>query len=196
MMMTHAAGSRPQPEPPSARDPVIARFERLIAPRVDAAFNLAVWLVGSRSDAEEIVLGACLRAFNELDEVRDRQALVRLLAIVHAACYGWLRANRGSDRQDRCEHGPARRQPETSVHRLPPGQKEPEQHGLTAAVAAMAVEEREVLILHEIEHLTCREIAAVTNTSINLTRSRLLSAAGRLHVTMRPRLSLLPATSP
>jgi len=193
--MTYSVRRRLLPASSAERDPIAARFERLIAPHVDAAFNLVVWLIGSRSDAEDIVIGACLRFFQEPDEAREEQALVRLLAIVHAACYRWIRDNRADNQPIRRELTLAQLPGEVSVHRPLRWQEDPEQQSLTTAVTAIPVGEREVLILHEIEHLTCQEIAAITNTPVSLIRSRLRSAAARLSVTMRPRLSLLPAAS-
>ena len=38
-------------------------FERLTLPHLDAAFNLAFWLVRSEADAEDIVQDAYVRAF-------------------------------------------------------------------------------------------------------------------------------------
>lgn len=192
IIMIHRA-SRWRPTASSAeRDPAIARLERLIAPHVDAAFNLVIWLIGSRSEAEDIVLRACLRAFHEPDEMREEQALVRLLALVHAACYRWLSDNRANDQLLRHELGPAQLPCRAPVHRPAPWQENLEQQRLATAVIALPVEEREVLVLHEIELLTCREIAAITNTPVSLTRSRLLSAVARLGVTMCPMLSPLP----
>ncbi len=40
-----------------------ARFEQLVLPHLDAAFNLARWLLRSRSDAEDVAQEALLRAF-------------------------------------------------------------------------------------------------------------------------------------
>jgi hypothetical protein len=40
-----------------------ARFEQLVLPHLDAAFNLAVWILSSRSDAEDVTQDAMLRAF-------------------------------------------------------------------------------------------------------------------------------------
>lgn len=171
--MCYSARNRLLPASSAERDPAIGRFEDLITPHVDAAFNLAVWLTGSRSGAEDIVLGACLRAFQELGEVRDRQVFVRLLAIVHAACYRWIQ-DKGADEQSfRSEQ---LRAGELSVHRATSEHEDPGQEVLTTRVAALPVREREVLILYEIEHLTFREIAAVTNASVGTTRSRLLFA--------------------
>ena len=174
--MCYSACSRLLPASSAERDPAIARFEDLIAPHVDAAFNLAVWLTESKSGAEDVVVGACLRAFQELGEVRDKQVLVRLLAIVHAACYRWIQ-DKGADEQSvRSKQSPARRAGKLSVHRATPEHEDPGQEVLTTLVAALPVREREVLILHEIEHLTFREIGAVTNASVGTTRSRLLFA--------------------
>jgi DNA-directed RNA polymerase specialized sigma24 family protein len=40
-----------------------ARFEQLVLPHLDAAFNLAVWILSSRTDAEDVTQDAMLRAF-------------------------------------------------------------------------------------------------------------------------------------
>ena len=164
--MCYSARSRLRPALSAERDPAIARFEDLIAPCLDAAFNLAVWLTGSKPSAEDVVLGACLSAFQELGEIRDKQVLVRLLAIVHAACYRWIQ-DKGADEQSvRLEQSPARRAGERSVHRATPEHEDHGQEVLTTLVGALPVREREVLILHDIEQLTFHEIAAVTNASV------------------------------
>ena len=40
-----------------------ARFEATVMPHLDAAYNLARWLSGSASDADDVVQEAYLRAF-------------------------------------------------------------------------------------------------------------------------------------
>jgi RNA polymerase sigma factor (sigma-70 family) len=185
--MCYAARGRLLPASSAERDPAIARFQDLIAPCLDAAFNLAVWLTGSKPGAEDVVLGACLSAFQELRDVRDKQVLVWLLAIVHAACYRWIQ-DKGADEQSvRSEQSPARGAGELSVHRVTPEHEGSGQEVLTALVAALPIREREVLILHEIEHLTFREIAAVTNASVGTTRSRLLFAQRHMSAWQRTR---------
>ena len=39
------------------------RFEQLVLPHLDAGFNLAAWLLSSRSDAEDVTKEAILRAY-------------------------------------------------------------------------------------------------------------------------------------
>jgi DNA-directed RNA polymerase specialized sigma24 family protein len=40
-----------------------ARFEQLVLPHLDAAFNLSRWLLRSRADAEDVAQEAMLRSF-------------------------------------------------------------------------------------------------------------------------------------
>src|SRR5580704_12444825 len=40
-----------------------ARFEQLVLPHLDAAFNLARWILRGRADAEDVAQEAMLRAF-------------------------------------------------------------------------------------------------------------------------------------
>jgi RNA polymerase sigma-70 factor (ECF subfamily) len=46
------------------------RFERVMLPHLDAAYNLARWLVGSATDADDVVQEACLRALEFFDGFR------------------------------------------------------------------------------------------------------------------------------
>ena len=51
-----------------------ARFERLVLPHLDAAYNLAVWLMRDDALAEEAVQESCLRAFRYFDSLRGDDA--------------------------------------------------------------------------------------------------------------------------
>lgn len=43
------------------------RFREVVIPHLDAAYNLARWLMNNQADAEDMVQEACLRAFRYLD---------------------------------------------------------------------------------------------------------------------------------
>jgi RNA polymerase sigma-70 factor, ECF subfamily len=178
--MCYFGGNRVVPALLTERDTIIARFERLIAPHLDAAFNLAVWLTGSKSHAEDVVLGASLRACQELDEAHGKQGLVWFLAIVHSACYRHPADNGAGGLQVSHKRPLARFPGGVSTCRPVPAQRDAERLTLVEAVAALPMWEREALILHEIEHLSCQEIAAVANMPVDATRSSLLSAQRRL----------------
>jgi RNA polymerase sigma-70 factor, ECF subfamily len=55
------------------------RFEQLVLPHVDAAFNLARWLLRGRTDAEDVTQEALLRAYRFFRGFHDRDARAWLL---------------------------------------------------------------------------------------------------------------------
>src|SRR5262245_36071756 len=74
----------------------LSSFERLALQHLDAAYNLAFWLVRSRTDAEDIVQEAYLRAFRSFDGFRGDDMRPWLLAIVRNAAYRWMGQRRRS----------------------------------------------------------------------------------------------------
>src|SRR5690349_13022696 len=71
-----------------------ARFEQLVLPHLDAAFNLARWLLRSREDSEDVTQEAMLRAFRFFRGFHGGDARAWLLQIVRNTCYTWLEKNR------------------------------------------------------------------------------------------------------
>src|SRR5438093_11662651 len=70
------------------------RFERLALPHLDAAYNLARWLVGNAEDAEDVVQEAYLRALKFFAGFHGESARTWLLTIVRHTCYTWMKENR------------------------------------------------------------------------------------------------------
>jgi RNA polymerase sigma-70 factor (ECF subfamily) len=70
------------------------RFEQLVLPHVDAAFNLARWLLRGRADAEDVAQEALLRACRFFRGFQGGDARAWLLQIVRNTCYTWLEKNR------------------------------------------------------------------------------------------------------
>jgi len=58
------------------------RFERLVMPHLDAAFNFARWLLRNREDAEDVVQDAMVRAFRFFGGFQGGDARAWLLQIV------------------------------------------------------------------------------------------------------------------
>ena len=56
-----------------------ARFEVTVLPHLDAAFNLARWLLRSRSDAEDVAQEALLRAYRAFGTYRSGNPLRRAI---------------------------------------------------------------------------------------------------------------------
>ena len=79
------------PRPDSVRS---ARFEALVLPCLDAAYNLARWLTRHDEEAEDVVQTACLRALRFFDGFQGGNAKSWLLTIVRNTFYSWVAQHR------------------------------------------------------------------------------------------------------
>src|SRR4029077_175660 len=75
------------------------RFEQIVMPHLDSAYNLARWLTRSDADAKDVVQESFLRAFKYFDGFDGQYANAWLLKIVRNTCYNWLRANRPAEEE-------------------------------------------------------------------------------------------------
>lgn len=169
-----------------------ARFEQLAVPLLDDAMRLAVWLAGSRTDAEDIVQEAMLRAYKYLDRFSGGAFRPWLLAIVRNTAMTWFKRNR-SDKVVFVPDIPADMpEPDVDAARAanPEGALLNRDLGnqLNRAVAALPPEFREVIVLRELHDLSYKEIAAVIDVPIGTVMSR-LSRARRLLMDALPELS-------
>src|SRR5262247_1079375 len=73
-----------------------ARFASVVLPHLADAYALARWLTGDRTDAEDVVQEACLRAFRGISGYAGGNARAWLLTITRHAAYTWLGKNRSA----------------------------------------------------------------------------------------------------
>jgi RNA polymerase sigma factor (sigma-70 family) len=166
-----------------------ARFRGVVLPHLDAAYNLAYWLTGDRTDAEDVVQDASLRAFRAIHRFAGGNARAWVLCIVRNTACTWLRKNRPTAVvtvedleavEMTCANAadPDGETPETALIA-----KTDAEH-LRAAIAALPTPFRETLVLRDIEGLDYREIAEATEVPIGTVMSRLARARGRLIATV------------
>jgi RNA polymerase sigma-70 factor (ECF subfamily) len=161
----------------------LARFERAMLPHLDAAYNLARWLVGNTQDAEDVAQEACLRALTFFDGFHGEDGRAWLLAIVRNTCYDWLRKNRlnlhlqGAPEELDLAADPS---PTPEAAHLRNADRETVRKGLEALPA----EYREALVLRELEGMSYKQIAQVTDTPIGTVMSRLSRGRKRLEITL------------
>ena len=154
------------------------RFSRTVLPHLGAAYNLARWLLRDAHDTEDVVQDAMLRALRSFGSLRGSDARPWLLAIVRNAAFACLRARRPADLHeldaDELDAALAGSGPDLDPEALLIRQAEAQM--LNEAVAALPVVYREALILRELEDLSYREIAHVTDVPIGTVMSRLARA--------------------
>ena len=159
------------------------RFELLALPHLDAAYNLARWLAGNTSDAEDVVQDAYLRAYRYFDGFQGGNFRVWLLTIVRNAFITWVRENR-SGRMVFVPDTPAAESADTEETLWGSRPRDPEalllesidSQTLGRLMERLPAEYREVLLLREVEDLAYKEIAAVTCVPIGTVMSRLARA--------------------
>jgi RNA polymerase sigma-70 factor (ECF subfamily) len=160
------------------QDPTL-NFEQAILPHLDAAYNLARWLMRNEQDAQDVAQDAYLRAFRFFGGFRGGDARAWLLKIVRNTCYTWLHTNRPL--QDAAEF-------DENLCTPGSGAPNPEQVALqndSDSLVRKVLEKlppnfREVLILRELEGMSYREIADITGMPAGTVMTSLSRARGHL----------------
>jgi len=160
------------------------RFEQVVLPHLDAAYNLARWLTRSPADAEDVVQEACLRALRFFDGYRGGDSRAWLLKIVRNTCYSWVRKNRPtelSDEFDETVHSGEAVGTDAEAKLVSRANSEQVRKALETLPAGF----REVLVLREIEELSYKEISDVTGVPMGTVMSSLSRARQRLREELR-----------
>src|SRR3954463_13532238 len=154
-------------------------FEQAVLPHLDAAYNLARWLLRREHDAEDVVQEAYLRAFNAFDRYQGGDARCWLLTVVRNVCYTLLKrdgqrspaATFDEELHDvaTCEFDPA------AIL-----QQRVDRETLRREMEGLPVEFREALVLREFEGLSYQQIAAMAGVPVGTVMSRLARARQRL----------------
>lgn len=174
---TNSAGVFTQMEAPAPHVP--STFDHLMLPHLDAAYNLARWLLRNDHDAQDAVQEACLRAYRAFDRFRGGDGRAWLLTIVRNVCYTHLRQRRRAPTLEAFDdeaHGSMDDPAATKALAW----RETKSELLQQALERLPPEFREVLVLHELEGLAYREIAVVAEIPLGTVMSRLARARHKL----------------
>jgi RNA polymerase sigma-70 factor (ECF subfamily) len=154
-------------------------FDEVVLPHLDAAYNLARWLVRNTHDAEDVVQEACLRAVKFFEGYHGGDARSWLLRIVRNTSYSFLEKRRPADAAqefDESIHVPSAEKPNAEVQLL----RSAENQALQVALEELPIAFREALILRELEGLSYKEIAEVMEIPIGTVMSSLARARAQL----------------
>ena len=152
------------------------RFELVVLPHLDAAYNLARWLTGNENDARDMVQEASLRAFKFFGGFRGGDARAWLLTIVRNTVYTWLERRRSS-RQVFEDEDEIEKLEDVSVNPARLLDRNATIEVVQSAIAELVPEFREAVVLREMEGFSYKEIADITGVRIGTVMSRL--ARGR-----------------
>ena len=165
----------------------VERFRLAVLPHLDSAYGFARWLARDPVLAQDVAQEALLRALRYFHACRaggGGEARPWLLGIVRNT---WIdmRGRTGAEKLSL-----------DTIEERPSDSPDPEQSALAgdrrrhvaAALAALPVEVREILVLREIEDFSYKHIASVLDLPIGTVMSRLARARERLAAELRGRL--------
>jgi len=153
-------------------------FEQIFLPHLDAAYNLARWLLRNDQDAEDAVQEAYMRAYKAFARFRGGDGKAWFMTIVRNVCYTMIQKLRSHETPEPFDE---------EIHQLT-GESEMQEafrqkanaENLRGALEKLPDEFREVIVLHDLEGFAYKEIASVVGIPIGTVMSRLARARARL----------------
>ncbi|HET7526785.1 MAG TPA: sigma-70 family RNA polymerase sigma factor [Burkholderiaceae bacterium] len=156
----------------------------LVLPHLDAAFNLARWLLRDATAAEDAVQEASLRAFRYIDSLRGDDARAWLLGIVRNTCFTVLERRRNAPEVVEFDDAEFEAALGAVASEGSDPAKQLEQRRLRtlidAAIRALSPPLREVIVLREFEELDYAQIAQIVAVPVGTVMSRLSRAREKM----------------
>jgi RNA polymerase sigma-70 factor (ECF subfamily) len=165
----------------------LASFEEAMLPHMDAAHNLARWLLRNEQDAQDVVQEAYLRAFKSFSGFHGSNGRAWLLTIVRNTSYTLLKKNKTVDLTTTFDE---------EIHASSYESVSPAtilEHAEDAKLIREAMDElpaefREILALRHQEGLSYKEIADITQIPPGTVMSRLARARAKLREYLAARI--------
>ena len=154
-------------------------FEAVMLPHLDAAHNLARWLLRNEQDAQDVVQEAFLRAFKSFGGFHGSNGRAWLLTIVRNTSYTFLKKNRVVDLTTPFDEeihvsGHESVSPATILEHSEDAEL------IREAMDELPAEFREILALRHQEGLSYKEIADIAQIPLGTVMSRLARARAKL----------------
>jgi RNA polymerase sigma-70 factor (ECF subfamily) len=162
-------------------------FEGMMLPHLDAAYNLAKWLLRNEQDAQDVVQEAFLRAFKSFGGFHGSNGRAWLLTIVRNTSYTLLKKNRVADLTtpfDEEIHASGAE----SVSAATILERSEDAELIREAMDELPAEFREILTLRHQEDLSYKEIADIAQIAPGTVMSRLARARAKLKECLAARI--------
>src|SRR5213596_2478449 len=176
-----------QQEQDAAQEHELASFEETMLPHMDAAHNLARWLLHNEQDAQDVVQEAYLRAFKSFGGFHGSNGRAWLLTIVRNTSYTLLKKNRAVDLTT-----PFDEEIHTAGHEsVSPAtilEHSEDAELIREAMDELPTEFREILALRHQEGLSYKEIADIAQIPPGTVMSRLARARAKLREYLATRI--------
>jgi len=155
-----------------------AAFEQVFLPHLDAAYNLARWLLRNDQDAEDAVQESYMRAYKSFARFRGGDGKAWFMTILRNVCYTMIKKLRATETPEPFDEEIHQPTGESDVQEA--FRKKANAESLRSALEKLPDEFREIIVLHDLEGLAYKEIAVVAGIPIGTVMSRLARARARL----------------
>jgi len=162
-------------------------FEAMMLPHLDAAYNLARWLLRNEQDAQDVVQEAFLRAFKSFGGFHGSNGRAWLLAIVRNTSYTLLKKNRVADLTTPFDEE-IHASDHESVSAATILERSEDAERIREAMDELPAEFREILTLRHQEDLSYKEIADIAQIPPGTVMSRLARARVKLKERLAARI--------
>jgi len=162
-------------------------FEAMMLPHLDAAYNLAKWLLRNEQDAQDVVQEAFLRAFKSFGGFHGSNGRAWLLTIVRNTSYTLLKKNRVADLTTPFDEE-IRASGDESVSAATILERSEDTELIREAMDELPAEFREILTLRHQEDLSYKEIANIAQIAPGTVMSRLARARAKLKECLAARI--------
>jgi RNA polymerase sigma factor (sigma-70 family) len=166
----------------------LTSFDALMLPHLDAAHNLAKWLLRNEQDVQDVVQEAFLRAFKSFSGFHGSNGRAWLLTIIRNTSYTFLKKNRSLDLTttfDEEIHDTGRESP-SPVTILEHAE---DSELIRNAMDELPAEFREILTLRHQEDLSYKEIGEILKIPTGTVMSRLARSRAKLKEYLTTRIS-------
>src|SRR4029450_11465910 len=166
----------------------LTSFEEAMLPHLDAAHNLARWLLRNEQDAQDVGQEAYLRAFKSFAGFHGSNGRAWLLTIVRNTSYTLLKKNRAVDLTTTFDEeihatGQESVSPATILEHAEDGEL------IKNAMNKLPAEFREILTLRHQEELSYQEIGEILKIPPGTVMSRLARARAKLREYLSSQIS-------
>jgi len=167
----------------------VTSFEEAMLPHLDAAHNLAKWLLRNEQDAQDVVQEAYLRAFRSFSGFHGTNGRAWLLTIVRNTSYTLLKKSHAIDLTTNFDEeihatGHDSVSPATILEHSEDAQL------IKEAMDELPAEFREILILRHQEGFSYKEIADIAQIPSGTVMSRLARARAKLKERLETRIGM------
>jgi len=160
------------------------RFERLTMPHLQAAYNLALFLVKNTAEAEDIVQTAYLKAFEAFKQFTGNSAAAWIMTIIRNTAYTQLTKNKRQSNlvnfDEAVHHHDLQSKPGIPLTPEESWNQHTSKSQINDCMNRLKAEYREALFLRDIEGYSYKEIADITQVPKGTVMSRLSRARENL----------------